>query len=120
MEQQLAFIQNQLWALIALLLIFVGGNLFCYLTRNKTDSKEQPEFGEMWDKGEIDELLNESESFLKKYPNHSSALYFRAKALIARQQYIEAKKLLNKFIINYPDFKESINELLEAIENENS
>lgn len=119
MEQEFAFIQNQLWVLIALFTILLAGNLFCYLTRTK-EREISPAFGDMWDRGEIDEILSESESYLKEYPNFSSALYFRAKALITRKQYEEAKTNLDVLLKNHPDLNPEINELLETIENENS
>jgi len=120
MEEQILFIQYQVWAVIALLVIFVSGNLLCYLTRNTKSSDEFPEFGAQWDKGEIDELLKDTESYLEEFPNYSSALYFRAKALIARKRYTEAKKHLNMLLLNHPEYKENVTELLEVVENENS
>ncbi len=115
MEEQILFIQYQIWGVIVLLIIFVVGNVFCYLTRTK-ERKLSPEFGDLWDKGKIEELLSESESYLKEYPNYSSALYFRAKALISCKRFDEAKNCIEILILNHPDLKEEVSILLETIE----
>jgi len=121
MEQQLAFIQNQLWALIALLLIFVAGIIFCNLSRkNETIYKDITNFGELWDKGEIDDILVKTKEHLESFPNHSSALYFRAKALITVKKYEEAKPLLDTLSLNHPELDIEIDELYKATNNENS
>lgn len=121
MEQELAFIQNQLWVLIALLSIFVGGVIYCNLSRkNETIYKDITNFGELWDKGEIDELLINTEKHLKDYPNHSSALYFRAKSLISVNKSSEAIPLLDTLSLNHPELNIEIEELYKAANNENS
>ena len=121
MEQELAFIQNQLWVLIALLSFFVAGVIYCNLSQKKeTIYKDVTNFGELWDKGEIDELLINTKKHLENYPNHSSALYFRAKALITVEKYEEAKPLLDTLSLNHPELNIEIDELYKAANNENS
>ena len=67
MEEQIAFIQYQLWAVIALFVLFVASNLYCYWNR-KIDgmNNEIPDFGELWDMGEYDKLYKDTKAHLKK------------------------------------------------------
>jgi hypothetical protein len=50
MEDQVQFIQYQLWALIGLFLALVLTNVVCYLTRGATSSQDDDRFREMWEK----------------------------------------------------------------------
>ena len=115
MEQDLLFIQNQLWAVIALFLVLIASNIVCYFAR-KNEKGNEPQFGDMWDKGEIDKLIIKSNEHLLTYPNHQSALYFGAKALIAKKENIsEAIKRLNQLKENEPTLRVSVQELLDEI-----
>lgn len=117
MEQELQIIQNQLWFLIALFALLVATNIGCYFSKLSEKSKS-PRFGEMWDKGELDKLLKESQEYLYEYPNHQSAMYFRAKALLAKRKSLpEAKMHLKKLQEMDPSFNDQIQEILDEIEN---
>lgn len=117
MEQELQTIQNQLWFLIVLFSLLVATNIVCYFSR-KSEKSKNPRFGEMWDKGELDRLLKESGEYLYEYPNHQSALYFRAKALVAKRQNLsEAKMHLTKLKEIEPTLKSQTQEILDEIEN---
>ena len=113
MEEQLTFIQYQLWAVIGLLAAFVITNLICYYTK-KTEEPES-DFSALWDKGEIDELLIKAKKHLASFPNNSSALYFYSRALITKEQYIEAKELLERLLVNEPTLRKDIQETLDSI-----
>ena len=113
MEEQLTLIQYQLWAVIALLAAFVITNIFCYYAK-KTEAPE-PDFSVLWDKGEIEELLLKAKKHLVSFPNNTSALYFYSRALITKEQYNEAKELLEKLLINEPTLKNDIQEILNSI-----
>ena len=117
MEEQILFIQYQLWGVLALLGIFVAGNIFCQYTRSK-NKNYIPEFSSLWDKGEIDELLNETESYLKEFPHYSHALYFRSRALIKRKRYKEAEENLETLSKNHPEWLRDITELRGVIQSE--
>ena len=116
MEQELQFIQYQLWFVIALFLLLIATNIVCYFVR-KSEKKNEPQFGQMWDKGEIDELLRRSREYLIEYPNHTSALYFCAKALVAKRENLaEAKGYLNKLLQNEPTVSAQVQEVINEIE----
>jgi len=69
MEQELQFIQYQLWFVIALFLLLIATNVICYFVR-KSGKDNTPRFGEIWDKGELNKLLKKSREYLIEYPNH--------------------------------------------------
>jgi len=113
MEEQLNFMQYQLWAVLGLFAVFIITNLICYY--GKKSEKPETDFSELWNKGEIDELLTKAKSHLASYPNETSALYFYSKALITKEQYQEAKELLEKLLVNEPTLKKDIQETLDSI-----
>ena len=116
MEQQLQFIQYQLWFVIALFLILIATNVVCYFVR-KSDKDNDPKFGEMWNKGDIDALLKKSREYLIEYPNHASALYFCAKALVAKRENLsEARGYLNQLLQNEPRVTAQVQEVIKEIE----
>jgi len=115
MEQELQFIQYQLWFVIALFLILVATNVVCYFVR-KSEKDNDPGFGEMWDKGEIDKVIKKSGEHLIEYPNHAGALYFGAKALVAKRiELTEAKRRLVKLQEIEPTTAASTQELIDEI-----
>ena len=117
MEQELRFIQNQLWAVISLFLILIASNIVCYVLR-KSEKNNDPQFDEMWNKGEIDKLIKESKKYLVKYPNHLGALYFGAKALLAKKENLPvAKSYLKKLQNIEPGINDEVEKILSEIEN---
>ena len=116
MEQELQFIQYQLWAVIGLFLLLFASNVICYFSK-KGGSNLGLSFGEMWDKGELDKLITKSREFLIEYPNHQSALYFGAKALVAKKENLsEAKRHLNKLLEIEPTLSEQVQEIIDEID----
>ena len=115
MEQEILYIQHQLWFVIALFLLLIGTNIVCYFAKKSEKSKE-PNFGEMWNKGEIDALIKRAREYLIEYPNHAGALYFCAKALVAKRvNFSEAKEYLNKVLQNNPTFSVQVQEIIDEI-----
>ena len=115
MEQQLQLIQYQLWFVIALFALLIATNVVCYFVR-KNEKSIDPQFGEMWDKDQLDKLIKKSSEYLIEYPNHQNALYFGAKALVAKRENIpEAKRRLKKLLNNEPTLRESIQEIIDEI-----
>ena len=115
MEQQLQFIQQQLWFVIGLFLLLIATNIICYFVR-KTDRDKEPRFGEMWDKGDLDKLIKKSREHLIEYPNHQSALYFCAKALVAKKESLaEAKRHLTKLQEIDPTLSKQAQEVVDEI-----
>jgi len=120
MEQELQFIQNQLWFVIALFALLIATNIVCYFVR-KSEKGSDPKFGEMWDKDQLDMLIKKSSECLVEYPNHSGALFFGAKALIARKENIaEARRRLTKLLDIEPSLKDSVQEILDELESSES
>nr|BDD47817.1 hypothetical protein 4 [Gammaproteobacteria bacterium] len=120
MEQELQFIQYQLWFVIALFALLIATNVVCYFVR-KSEKDNQPKFGDMWDKDQLDVLIEKSSEYLIENPNHPGALYFGAKALIARNKNIEeARRRLTKLLHNEPTLKDSVQEILEELDSSES
>ena len=117
MQSQLDFIQLQLWIVMGLFGLFVASNIICYrLNKNHRARSNDPELGEMWDKGEIDNVLLEAETILKERPYHLGALYHGAKAHIARQQYTQARVYLERIALTEPLLKDTYQTLLADID----
>lgn len=116
MEQQLQFIQHQLWFVIGLFLLLIATNIVCYFIR-KTDKEKEPRFGEMWDKGDLDNLIRKSREYLIEYPNHQGALYFCAKALVAKKENLaEARSHLLKLQQMDPTLSKPAQEVIDEIQ----
>ena len=83
MEQKLDLIITQNWALLVMLALLFVSTLTCniYNFRKSQRVEEDPQFGNLWDTDQIDELLKQSDKMLDAYPNRVDALYFRGKAL---------------------------------------
>jgi len=116
MEQKILYIQHQLWFVIALFLLLIATNIVCYFSRKAGKSKE-PNFGDMWNKGEIDSLIKKAREYLIEYPNNTGALYFCAKALVAKRTSLpEAKEYLNKVVKNNPNVSVQVQEIIDEIQ----
>lgn len=63
--------------------------------------------GVLYDKGELDALLSLCEKKLEGKPNHSKALWYKAKVLYRKQEYVEAKKVFESLAISEPVWDES-------------
>ena len=115
MEQELQFIQNQLWFLIALFFLILATNIVCYFVR-KGENSSDPDFSELWVKDQLDKLIRESREYLIKYPNSVDALYFGSKALVAKREGLpEAKMHLTKLLEIEPTLSKQIQEVIDEI-----
>jgi len=120
MLEEVTFVQNQLWAVIALLTVLVVSTVVCNLTRKREEKTESEKFPELWELGKLDDLIARSTDYLKEYPNNVNALYFGAKALVVRKQYNDAKERVSKLSEIEPSLKETVKEILEEIDNAES
>lgn len=123
MEEELLFIQYQLWGLIGLFVIFMAANIACNLAKKQNNEpvSEADHYPELWDGNKLDELIERSTQHLEKYPNSVNALYFGAKALIVKGRYTEAKERVAHIEKVEPRMKETVIEILQEIEDaENS
>ena len=105
MESALVFVELQLWAVIALLVLFVSGNILCGLYNRKKQGSDpfKPQFKTLWERNELDKLLSVSARYRTKFPNNVDAHYFALKALLAQKRYVEARDLSNHLVSIEPE-----------------
>ena len=113
MEARLALIEMQLWILIVLFAFFVATHAYWHFRKSKPHRGEQPEFGAMWEKDQIDELITKSQEYLRDRPNNQSALYFGAKALMLKQRHAEAARNLEVLTRVEPALRGSYQDLID-------
>lgn len=108
MEDKLDLIIIQNWALLGLLAFLVISNIACNLYSRLRDKNfdEGPQFGNLWETDQIDELLKESDKMLNEYPNRVDALYFRALALRKIGKHEEALNYFERVIEVDPSFSD--------------
>jgi len=111
-------IELQLWIIIGLFCLVLVGQLFCAFLGRAKDSDKNDRFFEMWEKGELDELIAESQEALQERPNIKDALFFGGKALHARGKYQKAKEYFDRLIAIEPSLKLSLEETLKSIDEE--
>ena len=84
--------------------------------RNQLNDLFSQEAMNYYDEGKYDELLEHCAEKLKEKPNHSYALWYKAKALYSKQEYEEAIQYFEQLAIIEPNWNEShINPFLEKI-----
>ena len=103
MEDELAFVQLQLWVVIGLLAFFVLTNILCRIFG--CEWSDEKVYAKMWQKGEIDKLLRAAELRLAENPHDIGALYFGARAMVARGRYDDARKHLERLSIVEPSLR---------------
>ena len=118
MADQLAFIQTQLWIVMGLFAVLVVGNFICMRLRRSEEKKrtDRPQFGTMWEKDQLDELLSVADHHLREYPNSQDALYFSAKALMAKGRFSEARPRVERFQRLEPTMKDAWQPMLDTID----
>jgi len=83
----------------------------------KGERRSGPKFTELWDRGQLDQLIEKSTAYLIEYPNHPGALCYGAKALVAKKEHLsEARARLTMLIELEPTLKASIQEDIDAID----
>ena len=104
------------WGALApfLLIFFVAANILCRVFN--CGQPRESKFGEMWDKGNIDELIERTQRHLQDHPHDISALYFGAKALAARGLYDSARSRLRRLMLIEPALHKECQEQLDAID----
>jgi tetratricopeptide (TPR) repeat protein len=114
MQHDLAFVQNQLWAVIALIGLFIVTNFLCNLQQRKRKS----DLLKMWDRNELDKLLEACSARRKKFPNHPDGYYFAAKALAAKHDYPAAKAMLERLMEIEPKLGKPTIAWIDAIDHD--
>jgi thioredoxin-like negative regulator of GroEL len=115
-DDRLAFIQTQLWWLMAILIAFVATNIVCMLVnRRRTGGRSAPPFEQMWEMGKIPELEAAATSYLRKYPNNINARLFLAKSLTSREQYQEALPHMKHLLKIEPTWNKMMQEMIAEV-----
>ena len=114
MESDLAFIQVQLWVVIALLAFFIASNILCRIFSCGQPKDEN--FGDLWDRGKVDDLLKRTERRLRERPHDIGALYYGARALMAEKRFVEARGHLERLSAIEPSLQRECSEQLDVIE----
>ncbi len=93
------------------------------LVQKELDDLFTKEAGNYYDEGKFDELLSHCDEKLKSKPNHSYALWYKAKAYYQKQEYEKSKKYFEKLEVTEPSWSAShvqpFLDKIRAIENEN-
>lgn len=108
MEDELAFVQLQLWVVIGLLAFFVLTNLLCRIFG--CEWSDEKIYAKMWQKGEVDKLLKLAELRLAENPHDIGALYFGARAMVARGRNDDARRLLERLSVIEPSLRSACQE----------
>jgi len=83
----------------------------------KLDDLFTDEASELYDKGQFGDLISHCEEYLNSRPNHSYALWYKAKALYQKQEYKKSKECFEQLSKNEPSWDESnIQPYLKKIE----
>lgn len=114
MSSELAFIKLQLWIVIGMLLLFMISNILCLIIDR--NDKRQQRFGEMLDRGELDKLIEKSESRLRSHPHDVGALYYGARAMMAKARYEEARANLERITLIQPTLREACQKEIAEID----
>ncbi len=93
------------------------------LVQRELDDLFTKEAGNYYDEGKLDELLSLCEEKLRSKPNHSYALWYKAKAYYQKQEYEKSKKCFEQLERTEPSWSAShvqpFLEKIKVIENEN-
>ncbi len=114
MEADIAQIKVLLWVILALLALFVASNILCHIFKCGQPSDEK--FGDLWQKGQVDDLILKTRLRLQEHPHDISALYFGAKALAASGLHDTARAYIKRLMLIEPTLHDECKEQLEAIE----
>ena len=114
MASDLAFIKLQLWAVIGLLAFFIVSNILCRVFNCGQPRGEN--FGDLWDRGEVDKLLERAELRLRERPHDIGALYYGSRALMAKGRFAEARKHLERLSAIEPSLKKECADQLAAMD----
>lgn len=114
MEADIAQIKLLLWVILGLLVFFVVSNILCRIFN--CGQPRNGKFGELWQKGQIDDLIVKTKLRLQEHPHDVSALYFGAKALAASGLYDSAKGYIKRLMLIEPTLHDECKEQLDAID----
>jgi hypothetical protein len=118
LERTLVIVETQLWIIIVLLVLLVAGNILCgiYNRRMQRSGTSSPQFKDLWERNELDQLLSEAERYRGKFPNNTDAHMYAIKALLAKKKYSEARELISHLAQIEPTLNTLIQKWLELID----
>jgi len=118
MDRTLAFVEIQLWVVICLQVVFFLTNFLCNLYNRRRQGSEpfKPNFKYLWERNELDKLLEVSAKYRSQFPNSADAHYFAIKALLAKSRFLEARVLVGHLAQIEPTLKTAVAEWLLVIE----
>jgi hypothetical protein len=114
MEADIAQIKILLWIILGLMAFFVTSNILCHIF--KCGQPKEEKYGDLWQRGQIDELLEKTRSRLSEHPHDISALYFGAKALAASGMHESAMGYIRRLMLIEPTLREECEMQLAALE----
>lgn len=114
MADDISQIKILLWVILGLLVFFVASNILCRIFNCGQPRDEK--FGDLWQKGQIDDLIVMTRLRLQAYPHDISALYYGAKALAASGLHDSAKVYIKRLMLIEPTLHDECKEQLEAID----
>lgn len=77
------------------------------IVRRELDDLFSEAASNYYDEGQFDELLSHCEEHLKTKPNHSYALWYKAKAYFQKQEYEKSKQCFEQLSKSEPSWDES-------------
>lgn len=123
MEDKLDLIIFQNWLLLGVIGLLLLINIICNWNNirreyNQPEQEEVDRLAELWDKDEIEALLEESKNVREKYPNRVDALYFGGKAMVKSGQLNEARDLFSKLAEVDYTLRDEAQKQIETIDQE--
>ena len=123
MSERIELIIFQNWVLMGLLATLIALLATCTLVNYRRlrssdldlSDPDRPDFAKLGESCEIDCLLQESETHLKKYRNSTDALYFRAKALLQVGEQEQALECLERLANIEPALRRTITQQIADI-----
>lgn len=100
MQSDLAQIKILLWVIIGLMVFFVVGNILCRVFN--CGKPRRTNYGDLWEKGKLENLLAKAQARLHDYPNDVDALYFTAKVLNFKGLYSSARTYIERMMLIDP------------------
>ncbi|MEG3193055.1 hypothetical protein [Lysobacter sp. D1-1-M9] len=114
MEADIAQIKILLWVILGVLAFFVASNILCHIFNCGRPRDDR--FGDLWQKGQIDDLIAKTRLRLQEHPHDISALYFGAKALAATGLHDSARAYIKRLMLIEPTLHHDCKEQLDAID----
>ena len=114
MAGDLAQIKMLLWAILGLQLLWIASNVLCRVFG--CGEKQHTNYGELLDRGKVQEVLEQTRKRLESHPRDVDALYFHSKALIAAGLVESARRHIERLMLVEPALISTCKEWLAALD----